>query len=59
MSEYTQLKEQMNEIDDLNARIRELEAAISKLKEALKEVVTISDRKHDAWDRAKALLVKS
>ena len=28
MSEYTQLKEQMNEIDDLNARIAELEALV-------------------------------
>ena len=28
----------------------------AKLREALLEVVTISDRKHDAWDKAKALL---
>lgn len=26
------------------------------LREVLLEVVTISDRKHDAWDKAKALL---
>jgi hypothetical protein len=26
------------------------------LKEALQAVITISDRKHDAWDKAKELL---
>jgi hypothetical protein len=30
-----------------------------KLYEALKEVVAISDRKHDAWDRAKEALLES
>ena len=37
-------------------RIAKLEAENKRLREALKEVVTISDRKHDAWDRAKAAL---
>ena len=42
MSEYTQLKEQMNEIDDLNGRIAELEAQVAKLREAAQAVA-------DAW----------
>ena len=31
-------------------------AEIEALKEALQAVITISDRKHDAWDKAKELL---
>ena len=34
MSDYTQLKEQMNEIDDLNARIAELEEKVAYYKKA-------------------------
>lgn len=34
-------------------------AAAPDLLAALKEVVTISDRKHDAWDRAKAAIAKA
>lgn len=37
------------ENDALRARVAELEAVLA-------EVVRISDRKHDAWDRAHALL---
>jgi len=36
--------------------IRQQQAEIEVLKEALKEVVRISDRKHNAWDKAKELL---
>ena len=42
--------------NDANAR---LIAAAPELLEALKEVVAISDRKHDAWDRAKAAIAKA
>jgi hypothetical protein len=35
------------------------EASDRQLLEALKEVVTISDRKHDAWDRAKVAIAKA
>ena len=31
-------------------------AEIAELKEVMREVIRISDRKHDAWDRAKELL---
>ena len=41
MSEYTQLKEQMNEIDDLNARIAELEAERDKLRFAINTVLNM------------------
>lgn len=33
-----------------------LKAENERLRECLKDVVTISDRKHDAWDRAKQAL---
>ena len=39
-----------------NAR---LIAAAPDLLEALKKVVAISDRKHDAWDEAKAAIAKA
>ena len=39
-----------------NAR---LIAAAPDLLEALKEIVAISDRKHNAWDRAKAAIAKA
>lgn len=31
-------------------------AEIAELKEVMREIIRISDRKHDAWDRAKELL---
>ena len=34
-------------------------AAAPDLYAALEEVIRISDRKHDAWDKAKAALVKA
>jgi hypothetical protein len=34
-------------------------AAAPELYEALKELVSITDRKHDAWDRARAALAKA
>ena len=52
--------------DELEATIEQWEAkwiverAENKaLRETLLEVVTISDRKHDAWDKAKSLLEKN
>jgi hypothetical protein len=36
--------------------VKEMQAEIEALKEALQAVITISDRKHDAWDKAKELL---
>ena len=39
-----------------NAR---LIAAAPELLEALREVVALSDRKHDAWDKAKAAITKA
>jgi hypothetical protein len=41
---------------DAAAMLRQLQAENDALKEALSKVVTISDRKHDAWDKAKELL---
>jgi hypothetical protein len=35
---------------------QEMQAEIEALKEALQAVITISNRKHDAWDKAKELL---
>jgi len=45
-----------SEIDIANAR---LIAAAPELLEALKAVVAISDRKHDAWDAAEAAIAKA
>ncbi len=50
------IAEMADERNKLLVRIAELEAELKALREALLEVVTISDRKHDAWDKAKALL---
>lgn len=41
---------------DANAR---LIAAAPDLLEALKEVIALSDRKHEAWDKAKAAIAKA
>jgi hypothetical protein len=42
--------------NEANAR---LISAAPDLLEALQEVVAISDRKHDAWDKAKAAIAKA
>ncbi len=42
--------------EQANAR---LIAAAPELLEALREVVRISDRKHNAWDKAKAAIAKA
>jgi hypothetical protein len=42
-------------VEDQAANTR-LIAAAPELLEALQEIVTITDRKHDAWDRAKAAI---
>lgn len=39
--------------------IADLIAAAPDLLEALEEVVAISDRKHDAWDKAKQAIAKA
>jgi len=41
---------------EIATMLRQQQAEIEALKEALKEVVRISDRKHNAWDKAKELL---
>lgn len=42
-----------------NDRIKELEGEKQGLIEAMKEVIRISDRKHDAWDKAKEAIKKA
>jgi len=37
-------------------RIRSLEVKLSNLITAAKEVIRISDRKHEAWDRLKEVI---
>ena len=44
--------------DEMEANAK-LIAAAPDLLEALIEVVRISDRKHDAWDKAKAAILKA
>ncbi|MBB3017685.1 hypothetical protein FHR70_000725 [Microvirga lupini] len=39
-------------------RVVELEAERADLVAALEAIITISDRKHDAWDHAKALIAR-
>lgn len=45
--------------DPKDKRIEELERDLKEMREALAEVVRISDRKHNAWDRAHAILAKT
>lgn len=49
----------MTSMDEEEAANASLIAAGPELLEALKEIVAISDRKHDAWDRAKAAIAKA
>jgi phosphoribosyl 1,2-cyclic phosphodiesterase len=44
--------------DELADKVLELETEISNIKDAAKEVIRISDRKHDAWDKLKKLIKK-
>lgn len=43
-------------VNGLQARFADQSARVAELEAVLAEVVRISDRKHDAWDRAHALL---
>jgi hypothetical protein len=47
------------QIEALRHHIAALTAQRDELLDALKEVVRISDRKHDAWDKAKAAIAKA
>jgi hypothetical protein len=49
-------RDEMIDIAEANSK---LIAAAPELLEALIEVVKISDRKHDAWDKAKAAILKA
>ena len=40
----------------LERKLKEAQAEIEALKKVLQEVVRISDRNHDAWNKAKELL---
>ena len=44
--------------NDWTIKIERLEAEKKELLEALKDVVRISDRKHDAWDKAHSIIDK-
>ena len=65
----TMLRQQQAEIEKLKSIVEDTigqafyeddyhkaQAEIEALKEALKNIIVISDRKHDAWDRAKELI---
>jgi hypothetical protein len=60
MDRITEFEQQLEEAHtELAMSIKErlvLGGQNAKLVEALKDVIAISDRKHDAWDRAKAIL---
>ena len=51
-----QLAFRIDAVTKYQARVQEQQAEIEALKDALQAVITISDRKHDAWDKAKELL---
>jgi hypothetical protein len=60
------LREQAKEIEVLNQSYQllfkhriEQEKKIEQLNEILKSIIAISDRKHDAWDKAKTILKKA
>lgn len=43
---------------EIHPRFEEVAAQLKELVAATKEVIRISDRQHDAWDRAKAAIAK-
>lgn len=45
-----------NHISQQDAALSEKDKRIAELEEVLADVIAISDRKHDAWDRAKEAL---
>jgi predicted transcriptional regulator len=54
--EYVISREEMQANATLIASAPTLYQQNSSLLEALKEIIKISDRKHDAWDKAKELI---
>lgn len=54
----TSLISQAEEIKSLRTQLAQAQAEKAELVEAVREVIRISDRKHDAWDKVKALLPK-
>ena len=52
-------KDLWREADDERLANARLISAAPDLLEALQEVVAISERKHDAWDKAKAAIAKA
>jgi uncharacterized phage infection (PIP) family protein YhgE len=46
-------------IESAIVMLRQQAQEIEKLKKVLKNIIDISDRKHDAWDEAKELLKKA
>lgn len=51
-------KAMVNSMIETGRNMNALRDRVQELKEALQEVIRISDRKHDAWDRAKAAIAK-
>ena len=45
--------------ENLENQLSQVAYQCYELLEALEEVIAISDRKHDAWDRAKAAITKA
>jgi hypothetical protein len=60
MSTLTKVGEKMAALlENCESEIAALTAERDELLDALKEVVRISDRKHDAWDKAKAAMARA
>ena len=56
MSFYNQEMDRIAELEKENEALRQQR---DELLEALEEVIAISNRKHDAWDKAKAAIAKA
>lgn len=52
-------EENQHELEPIKEANARLIAAAPELLEALQEVIAISDRKHDAWDKAKAAIARA
>ena len=52
----TMLRQQQATIEQDNRLINAQQQKVVELKQALQEIIRISDRKHNAWDKAKELL---
>lgn len=53
---YSDVQREDREAVQLRNRLHALKIVADELRDSLRQVLALSDRKHDAWDRARAAL---